>query len=130
MNADMPYNPGQGTPEQIAEAIHKDCTRFRMMQSRGELGVAIARVVLLSAPRHPGRWNRISGIRFGTLHPDKKELEEAITGDLLGTYQEIRLMHQQGTFRTKKEPVTDAENAYWDMVIAQSAGTAISGSVS
>ena len=48
-----------------------------------------------------------------------KELEEAITGHLLGTYQMIRLMGQQGTFRTKTEPVTEHEHAYWDMVIAQ-----------
>ena len=28
-------------------------------------------------------------------------------------------MGQQGTFRTKTEPLTEHEHAYWDMVIAQ-----------
>ncbi|MGA2698647.1 MAG: DUF2115 domain-containing protein [Methanoregula sp.] len=120
MNTDMPHNPGQGTPEQIAEAIRKDCTRFRTMQSRGELGMAIARVVLLYLPHDIRQMEQNFGNSIRDLAPEyKKELEEAITGHLLGTYQAIRLMDQQGTFRTKKEPVTDAESAYWDMVIAQ-----------
>ncbi len=120
MNTDMPYNPGKGTLEQVAEAIRKDCTRFRIMQSRGELGVAIARVVLLYLPRDIRQMEQNFGNSIRDLAPEyKKELEEAITGHLLGTYQAIRLLDQQGTFRTKKEPVTDAENAYWDMVIAQ-----------
>ncbi|WP_292423555.1 DUF2115 domain-containing protein [Methanoregula sp.] len=120
MNADTPYNPEQGMPEQIAAAINRDCTRFKAMRSRGELGVALARVVLLYSPRDIRQMEQNFGNSIRDLSPDyRKDLEEAITGHLLGTYQAIRLMDQQGTFRTKKEPVTDAENTYWDMVIAQ-----------
>jgi uncharacterized protein (UPF0305 family) len=120
MNADTPYNPEQGSPGQVAAAIQRDCTRFKTLRSRGELGAALARVVLLYSPRDIRQMEQNFGNSIRDLSPEyRKELEEAITGHLLGTYQAIRLMDQQGTFRTKKEPVTDAENAYWDMVTAQ-----------
>jgi hypothetical protein len=36
----------------------------------------------------------------------RAELETSVSTHLLGTYQKIRLMDQQGTFGTKSEPVT------------------------
>lgn len=120
MNADMPYNPERGTPEQVSAAIQEDCTRFVALQSRGELGAALARVVLLYSPRDIRQMEQNFGNSVRDLSPEyRKELEEAITGHFLGTYQSIRLMEQQGTFRTNTEPVTDAETAYWEMVSGQ-----------
>ena len=120
MDAGTPYNPKQGSPGQVAAAIRKDCALFKTMPSRGELGAALARVVLLYSPRDIRQMEQNFGNSIRDLAPEyNKELEEAITGYLLGTYQTIRLMDQQGVFGTKKEAVTDAENAYWDMVIAQ-----------
>ncbi|MEN6397138.1 MAG: DUF2115 domain-containing protein [Methanoregula sp.] len=120
MVADMPYNPKQGSPQQVAAAIREDCARFKTMQSRGELGAALARVVLLYSPRDIRQMEQNFGDSIRDLAPEyKKKLEAAITGHLLGTYQAIRLMDQQGTFRTQKEPLKDTEVAYWDMVIAR-----------
>ena len=116
MNADMPYNPEQGSPGQVAAAIQKDCARFVALRSRGELGAALARVALMYSPRDIRQMEQNFGNSPGSSPEYKKELEEAITGHLLGTYQCIRLMDQQGTFRTHDEPVTDAEGAYWNMV--------------
>ena len=39
----------------------------------------------------------------------REELEAAVTGHLLGTFQNIRLMDQQGAFARIKEPLTDPE---------------------
>ncbi|MFA6362506.1 DUF2115 domain-containing protein [Methanoregula sp.] len=120
MNSDMPYNPEQGSPVQVAAAIQKDCARFLALRSRGELGAALARVVLLYSPRDIRQMEQNFGNSVRDLSPEyRKELEEAITGHLLGTYQSIRLMDQQGTFRTHAEPVTDAAAAYWNMVADQ-----------
>ena len=120
MNADEPHNPEQGAPEQIAASVSRDCTRFKTQRTRGELGAALARVVLLYSPRDIRQMEQNFGNSIRDLTPEyRKELEEAITGHLLGTYQMIRLMGQQGTFRTKTEPLTEHEHAYWDMVIAQ-----------
>ena len=120
MNADEPHNPEQGAPEQIAASISRDCTRFKTQRTRGELGAALARVVLLYSPRDIRQMEQNFGNSIRDLTPEyRKELEDAITGHLLGTYQMIRLMGQQGTFRTKTEPLTEHEHAYWDMVIAQ-----------
>ena len=120
MNADMPYNPEQGSPGQVAAAIQKDCARFVALRSRGELGAALARVALMYSPRDIRQMEQNFGNSVRDLSPEyKKEFEEAITGHLLGTYQAIRLMDQQGTFRTHDEPVTDAEGAYWNMVADQ-----------
>jgi len=120
MNADEPHNPEQGAPEQIAASITRDCTRFKTQRTRGELGAALARVVLLYSPCDIRQMEQNFGNSIRDLTPEyRKELKEAITGHLLGTYQMIRLMGQQGTFRTKTEPLTEHEHAYWDMVIAQ-----------
>ena len=130
MNADEPHNPEQGAPEQIAASVSRDCTRFKTQRTRGELGAALARVVLLYSPRDIRQMEQNFGNSIRDLTPEyRKELEDAITGHLLGTYQMIRLMGQQGTFRTKTEPLTEHEHAYWDMVIAQCRpGPASSGS--
>ena len=120
MNSDMPFNPERGTPEQVAAAIQEECTRFKELRSRGELGAARARVVLLYSPRDIRQMEQNFGNSIRDLAPEyRKELEEAITGHLLGTYQSIRLMEQQGTFGIHAEPVTDGESAYWNMVAGQ-----------
>ena len=92
MNADEPHNPEQGAPEQIAASVSRDCTRFKTQRTRGELGAALARVVLLYSPRDIRQMEQNFGNSIRDLTPEyRKELEDAITGHLLGTYQMIRL---------------------------------------
>lgn len=120
MTANQPYDEPAGSQEPVAAAISRDCARLKAAGTRGELGATLARVVLLYSPRDIRQMEQNFGKSVRDLAPEyKKELEEAITGHLLGTYQAIRLMDQQGTFRTKPEPVTGHEKAYWDMVTAQ-----------
>ncbi|MCC7469192.1 MAG: DUF2115 family protein, partial [Burkholderiaceae bacterium] len=69
------------------------------MKTRGELGQAIADLVLSYSPRdlQQMRWNFSGAIQ--DINPEyRKKLEETITAHLHGTYQALRLMRQQGSF--------------------------------
>ena len=46
-------------------------------------------------------------------------LAKKINEHLLGTYQRIRLLQQQGAFKTMYEPVTELQKKYWDMAGVQ-----------
>ena len=49
----------------------------------------------------------------------RDRLYAKVTEHLLGTWQTIRLLQQQGAFSEMKEPVPVLVNAYWDMVAVQ-----------
>jgi len=120
MNEDTLYSAENGSPERVAAAIQKDCGRLKMLRTRGELGSALARIVLLYSPRDIQQMMQNFGDTIRDISPEyRAELEEAITGHLLGTYQNIRLMNQQGTFARMNEPLTDEQRTYWDMVANQ-----------
>jgi uncharacterized protein (UPF0305 family) len=102
------------------EQIRRECSTLRSMKTRGELGRAIAAVVLTYSPRDLGqmRWNFSGAIRG--INPElRKMLEETITGHLHGTYQALRLMNQQGSFAQFREPPAPCAGDYWRMVAAQ-----------
>jgi len=104
----------------IAARILADCTTLQAQATRGDLGVALAKIVLHYTPRDIRQMEQNFGRSVRDLAPEyRKELEEAITAHLLGTYQAIRLMEQQGVFRTLTAPVTCNERKYWEMVAAQ-----------
>jgi uncharacterized protein (UPF0305 family) len=114
------FTKNPGTPGEIAAAIQSDCTTLKAQKTRGDLGAALAKIVLQYTPRDIRQMEQNFGRSVRDLAPEyRKELEEAITGHLLGTFQTIRLMEQQGSFRTLAVPVTDHERAYWEMVAAQ-----------
>ena len=106
--------------DEIAAVIQADCTTLQDQKTRGELGAALAKIVLQYTPKDIRQMEQNFGRSVRDLAPEyRKELEEAITAHLLGTYQAIRLMEQQGVFRTLTAPVTKNEQAYWEMVAAQ-----------
>jgi len=108
------------TPDEIAAVIQADCSTLKARITSGELGADIAKIVLEYTPRDIRQMEQNFGRSVRDLAPEyKKELEEAITAHLLGTYQTIRLMEQQGVFRTLAAPVSDHERTYWDMVAMQ-----------
>jgi len=120
MNTGMSYNEGSISPELVADAIQKDCVRLKEPRTRGELGSALARIALLYSPRDIRQMMQNFGNTIRDISREyRAELEEAVTGQLLGTYQNIRLMDQQGAFARMNEPVTDEEQAYWEMVGVQ-----------
>jgi uncharacterized protein (UPF0305 family) len=107
------------------EEIAGKCLELGSMKTRGELGQAIAQIVLSYSTRdlQQMHWN-ISG-KIRDFDPKlRKKLEETITAHLHGTYQALRLMNQQGKFSRMDEPLSN-KDAYWKMVATQcSAGDA------
>lgn len=96
--------------------------RSRRYRTRGELGSAVARIVLAYSPRdlQQMKWNFSEKIR--TIAPAyRKRLEETITAHLHGTYQTARLMEQQGAFAGMKEQVAGNARGYFAMVGTQCA---------
>jgi uncharacterized protein (UPF0305 family) len=100
--------------------IVKRCAKLESEKTRGALGQAIAEIVLSYSPRdlQQMRWNFARTIR--DFNPElRRKLEETITGHLDGTYQSLRLMHQQGNFAVMDESLAKDTRAYWKMVAAQ-----------
>jgi len=117
-HGDIKYNPC----EQIAE----ECRDLQNSGSRGELGAKIAVLVLCHSPADIQQMKRNFGKKILELKPEYREkLTLKINEHLLGTYQTIRLRHQQGSFSAMTEPLTQRQKSYWDMVIGQC--TAASG---
>lgn len=88
-----------------------------MIQKRGELGQAIADIVFSFSPQdlQQMRWNFRGAIR--DINPElRKKLDETITAHLHGTYQAIRLMHQQGIFIHMNDVLFPDADTYWMMV--------------
>ena len=116
--------PSSGTKERLNTGgkIHNECDLLASMKTRGDLGRAIAAVMLAYSPRdlQQMKWNFSEKIR--DISPEyRKRLEETITGYLHGTYQNVRLMNQQGSFVTMRDAVTADAPAYWKMVDTQCA---------
>jgi|GEM_PF-6241311 len=100
--------------------IAQRCDELASMKTRGDLGRAIAEIVLSCSPRDLMRmkWNFSEKIRdFSPTY--RRALEEAVSGHLHGTYQDVRLMSQQGRFSSMCDPVPEHSRGYWDMVVAQ-----------
>ncbi|MDD1729521.1 MAG: DUF2115 domain-containing protein [Methanospirillum sp.] len=108
-------SPGPASPSSITTLCHE----LAVIRIRGELGLAIADLVLRYSPRNleQMRWNFSEKIK-GYAPELKTLLEETITAHLHGTYQQIRLMNQQGVFATLQDSVTDDAPAYWEMVVS------------
>lgn len=108
------------------EDIAGTCAMLGSNQTRGELGQAIAGIVLSYNPRdlQRMRWNFASKIK--DINPDtRRKLEETITGYLHGTYEVLRRMDQEGVFSRMDDPLAHHARAYWKMVAVQcSAGEA------
>lgn len=103
-------------------SIQKECEELADFATRGQLGRGIARLVIACSPRdlQQMRWNFSKKIR--DISPTyRKTLEETITGYLHGTYQNVRLMNQQGVFSSMNERLPAHHPAYWRMVSAHCA---------
>jgi len=103
-----------------AALIAEACQDLGTAETRGDLGKKIAALVLEYSPRDI----RQMMTNFGNTIQDismeyRAELEASVTLHLLGTYQDIRLAEQQGSFARMKEQVTAHERSYWGMVEGQ-----------
>jgi len=109
-----------GTQDEIAAVIQADCTTLKPQTTRGGLGAALAKCPASIRPVIFVRWSRTSGDRYGTLpRSTERNSKRRSLPTCSVTYQNIRLMAQQGVFRTLKRSVTPHEQSYWEMVAAQ-----------
>jgi uncharacterized protein (UPF0305 family) len=96
------------------------CARLESAETRGELGAAIAKIVLAYSPRDLQQMKRNFSVSIRDISPEyRKQLENLITGHLDGTYQNLRLMDQQGSFAHMNEPLPGNAKEYWTMVTGQ-----------
>jgi uncharacterized protein (UPF0305 family) len=103
-----------------AEQVHADITRLRSVRNRGALGSTIASIVLLYSPKDIEQMRSNFKEKIRDVTPEYRDrLEAKITEHLLGTWQTLRLMQQQGAFSPMTESVPAEMNAYWDMVAVQ-----------
>ena len=109
-----------GTQTNPRSTIPGDCDLLGSKTTRGELGTAIAKIILLYSPKDLQQLKWTFSEKIQNIDPAyKKRLEETITGYLHGTYQCVRLMDQQGIFSSLHEPVPDNAKAFWNMVAVQ-----------
>ena len=96
------------------------CSRLATARTRGELGVLIAPLVLSFSPRDLHRLMQNFSRQISDVDPGYRErVTEKIAEHLLGTYQRIRLMHQQGTLAGSSEPIEASALRFWEMVAAE-----------
>jgi uncharacterized protein (UPF0305 family) len=101
---------------QIAEA----CSRLGAKRTRGELGQAIAGIVLTYSPRDLQQLRRNFSETIRDFVPEYRDtLEKAIAGHLYGTFQALRRMHELRTFDRMDELLATIASGYWTMVAAQ-----------
>ena len=107
-------------PKNVCRGITSECRDLQMAATRGETGMKISVLVLRHSPEDIQRMKRNFNKKIQELTPEYRDrLTQKINEHLLGTYQTIRLRHQQGSFGTMRDTVTPQQKAYWDMVISQ-----------
>ena len=98
------------------ENIVEMCRHLQQADNRGDLGERIARLVLRHSPAEIQKMKRNFSNKIENLTPEyRNRLKKKINEHLLGTYQRIRLLQQQGIFKTMHEPLTQQQKKYWDM---------------
>jgi len=100
--------------------VGRQCRLLAQAKTRGDLGEAIARLVLARSTKDIQRMKCNFETKIRDLSPDYRDrLTRKITEHLLGTYQRIRLADQQGVFRAMHEPISEDQEKYWYMVADQ-----------
>jgi uncharacterized protein (UPF0305 family) len=122
------------TPSGISNRKNDDITDFRLeitskchdlkkADTRGDLGRQIAVLVLRHPPSDIQQMKQNFSNKIRNLTPEYRDkLTKKIHEHLLGTYQTIRLRHQQGTPGSMQEQITPLQRSYWDMVADQCSG--------
>lgn len=96
------------------------CKMLGTARTRGDLGARIAPLVLSFSPRDLHRMIGNFSLQIAEVEPGyRSHVTEKISEHLLGTFQKIRLMSQQGTFSHMQEPVDASAITFWDMVAGE-----------
>ena len=113
----MDQETGTGSP---CRDIGAACHRLGAAETRGDLGSLAASLVLSFSPRDLDRMIVNFSRQIGDVEPGyRSRVTEKISEHLLGTYQKIRLMAQQGTLHHLPEPLEPAASRFWEMVASE-----------
>jgi uncharacterized protein (UPF0305 family) len=100
--------------------IVADCDRLSAARTRGELGSLIAPLVLSFSPRDLGQMIGNFSRQITDTEPGyRSHVTEKISEHLLGTYQRIHLMSQQGSFSPLQDPPDASASQFWGMVASE-----------
>jgi uncharacterized protein (UPF0305 family) len=109
-----------GGDEGSGEDVTAASGRLGAARTRGELGSLIAPLVLSFSPRDLHRLMENFSRGISDVDPAYRErLLRKVREHLLGTYQRIRLMAQQGAFDHLREPVDIPPARFFEMVAAE-----------
>jgi uncharacterized protein (UPF0305 family) len=109
-----------GPAQEQCDQITSECHDLAQAATRGELGAMIADLVLRHSPTDIQQMKRNFGRNVEDLSPEYRDrLTRKINEHLLGTFQAVRFLRQQGAFGPMKEPVTPLQKSYWKMVAGQ-----------
>jgi len=98
------------------------CREMGIKKTRDELGQAIAGIVSAYSPRDLQQMRSNFAQKIKNVDPEYRDrLEGMVTEHLHGTYQNVRLMHQQGVLSTLREPVPENTQEFFAMVSAHCA---------
>lgn len=102
-----------------AGMIHEECDLLSRSTTRGELGAAMAAIILLYTPADIRQMQKNFRTKIRDIEEEYREqLFLKVTEHLLGTYQQIRLCSQQGAFSRMDSPIRPENARYWAMVSA------------
>jgi uncharacterized protein (UPF0305 family) len=108
-----------GTMEEIAGA----CSRLGAARTRGELGSLIAPLVLSYSPGDLRQMTWNFSRQIADVEPGyRSRVTEKVSEHLLGTFQRIRLMSQQGSFSSLEDPIDPSTSGFWRMVAGECRG--------
>ena len=97
--------------------IPAECRRLEAARTQGDLGALIAPLVLSYPPRDLHEMIRNFSLQVADVEPGyRSRVTEKVSEHLLGTYQKIRLMSQQGSLSHLKEPVGASSAGFFRMV--------------
>jgi uncharacterized protein (UPF0305 family) len=100
--------------------IARTCSTLAEMTTRGDLGEAIAALVLSFSPREMQQMRRNFAASIRNYPSEYRgRLEETVMGYLQGTFQTIQRMHDLRNFSNMREPLAPDAAGYWKMVVAQ-----------
>lgn len=105
------------------EEIAGACRRLGAARTRGDLGSLIAPLVLSFSPADLRQMIGNFSRQVADVEPGyRSRVTEKVSEHLLGTFQKIRLMAQQGSFSTMQDPLDDPASRYWEMVAGECRG--------
>ena len=104
--------------------IAAQCDSLGAVRTRGELGAQIASLVLASSPGDLRQMVLNFSLQVADVEPGyRARVTEKISEHLLGTWQRIRLMSQQGSFSALHDPVDTVSPRFWEMVAGACRGS-------